>query len=448
MIPNDNFSARSASRFFVGHWNELTDEQHRLFITYVVHNYSGDIGGGDPAEFAERLWNDSADAANDGTVGDNDRLLELSQLTTFIGVTSLWQRRQVSNQVERVTHVNGDQPDDNFRLFGSLLAGGGQIIKQVFDHGIGGSGHGEYSVSRREQGVWGQPNGQFSMTPDLLRFDSDVDYRCLLSAGHNTKENSDIMAFDGGTPHLRRHIERYGPVPIRMESIDGIVRKNERSVLAYERADELFAEFRSRFESELTLASVVNDLFSREAPGIIKNSGFFESWGLDPKLVHELDDAQVMAIFVQLMDFYYLHALSEMNFKDVSSGETIQAVTTERSMVRAEINSSKFLRTLTNPEATDDASVQINNKEDLETLLRETASVSDALRRNLLATGLHSELYRQNVERLETQLTDSFRMDTTRGPDSPTLVLERGIYVLFMVEEEGRLRISNLGIGS
>ena len=74
MIPNDNFSAaRSTSRFFVGHWNELTDEQHRLFITYVVHNYSGDIGGGDPAEFAERLWNDSADAANAGTVAGRHR---------------------------------------------------------------------------------------------------------------------------------------------------------------------------------------------------------------------------------------------------------------------------------------------------------------------------------------------------------------------------------------
>src|SRR5205807_1032244 len=143
---------------------------------------------------------------------------------------------------------------------------------QVFDHSIFGSGHGEYSVSRREQGVWGQPNGQFSMTPDLLRYDSDVDYRRLLSPGHNTKENSDIMAFDGDTAHLTRHIKRYGPVPIKMEPLDDIMRNSESSGLNYERANELFDEFRARFESELTLGSVVDDLFSTKALLVIKDS--------------------------------------------------------------------------------------------------------------------------------------------------------------------------------
>ena len=286
------------------------------------------------------------------------------------------------------------------------------------------------------------------MTTDLMRFDSDVDYRRLLSAGHNTKENSDIMAFDGDTPHLRRHIERYGPVPIRMERFDDIMRTTESNASTYEEANELFEEFRARFESELTLASVVNDLFSRDTQRFIKQSGLFESWGLDSKLVLELDDAQVIVLFVQLMDFYYLHALSEMNFKDLSSGRTIQPVSIERSLVETEIRNSKFLRTLTNPDATDDASVQINNQGDLEILIRETTNVSNALRRNILATGLHSELYRENVDGLDAQMTNSFRVDTTSWPDRTIFVLQRGIYVLLMCEEEGRLRILNLGIGS
>ena len=447
-MSNANFSARAESRFIVGSWDELTAEQQRLFITYVVHNYSDEIEGEDPAEFAEKLWNDSVDAANGEHVGDNDRILELSQLTTFIGVTSLWQKRQVSNQIVLVTHINGDQPKNNFRLFGNLAAGGGQIIKQVFDHSIFGSGHGEYSVSRREQGLWGQPNGQFSMTPDLLRFDSDVDYRRLLSPGHNTKENSDIMAFDGDTPHLTRHINRYGPVPIKMERFDDIVRKDESRALNYERVNDLFNEFRARFESELTLVSVVNDLFAREAFSTIKDSGFFESWGLEHNLVLELDDDEVAAAFIQLMDFYYLNALSEMNFKDLSTGRTIRRVSPERSEVQREIENSKYLRLLMNPDATDDRSPRINNKLELDTLLRETARASDALRQNILATGLDSELYRQNVERLDAQKISPFRAIPTRGPYKAGIILERGIYVVLMIEEEGELRISNLGIGN
>jgi len=39
--------------------------------------------------------------------------------------------------------------------------------------------------------MWGQPNGQFSLTKDWRRFDSDVDYRRLFNPAHNTKDNSD-----------------------------------------------------------------------------------------------------------------------------------------------------------------------------------------------------------------------------------------------------------------
>jgi len=447
-MPSATSLRRSESRFIIGHWNDLIAEQRRLFIAYVIHNYSGDIGGGDPAKFAEKLWNDSVDEANSGGVVDNDRLLELSQLTTFIGVTSLWEKRQVSDQVVLVTNINGDQPKNNFRIFGTLASGGGEVIKEVFDHSIFGSDHGEYSVSRREQGLWGQPNGQFSMTPDLLRYDSDVDYRRLLSPGHNTKENSDIMAFDGGTPHLTRHIKRYGPVPIKMERFDDIMKRNESSVLSYERANQLFDEFRGRFESELCLASVVNDLFSGEALQHIKETGFFAAWGLNPKLVLQLDDDQLTELFIQLMDFYYLYAISEMNVKDLSSGETILPASPEWSTVQTEIKNTKYLRTLIDPDATDDQSVEINDKWELDAFIQETIKVTDPLRQNLRATAWDTELYRQNLEQIDAQRPNPFRMDRAYRLGRTTFVLERGIYVLLMIEEDGTLRILNLGIGN
>ena len=103
------------------------------------------------------------------------------------------------------------------------------------------------------------------------------------------------------------------------------------------------------------------------------------------------------------------------------------------------------MRTVTNPDATDDQSVEINNKRELEELIRETTKVSDALRQHLLATGLNSELYRQNLERLSAQNpTNPFRVDRMYGPGKTTFVFERGIYVLLMIEEDDRLRVLNL----
>jgi hypothetical protein len=143
-----------APRFTVGPWDRLTAQQQRIFITYVRANFGGEAGA-DPAAFATRLWNDSVGVANSGGTPGSDRLLNLSRLTTFIGVTSMWEKRNVIDQVTVVTNINGDQPSSNFRLFGGLAPTGGEKVKKEFDHSIAGSGHNEFSVSRREQGLLG-----------------------------------------------------------------------------------------------------------------------------------------------------------------------------------------------------------------------------------------------------------------------------------------------------
>jgi hypothetical protein len=114
-----------------------------------------------------------------------------------------------------ITSINGDQKEHNFRIYAELKgADSYKQIYQVFDWKIGGSGHEPYTISRREQGPNGQPNGQVSLTQDRLRIDTDVDYRKLLNVkGHNTPENSDIRADDGDTSHYRLHTKRYGPIP-------------------------------------------------------------------------------------------------------------------------------------------------------------------------------------------------------------------------------------------
>jgi hypothetical protein len=81
-------------KFTVGTWDTLTSAQRRIFITYVRANFGGEVGA-DPGAFTARLWNDSVSTANSSTTPASDRLLNLSRLTTFVGVTSMWEKRNV-----------------------------------------------------------------------------------------------------------------------------------------------------------------------------------------------------------------------------------------------------------------------------------------------------------------------------------------------------------------
>jgi hypothetical protein len=442
--------ALTAPRFTVGDWDALTAEQHRIFITFAKANYASEIGAGDPALFSKQLWNDSALAANTGA-GGGARLLDQSRLTTFIGVTSLWAKTGVSDQVTLVTDINGDQPDRNFRLFGELKPGGGEVVKKAFTFNIAGSGHSEYSVSRREQGLLGQPNGQFSMTPDLMRFDGDVDYRRLLSPGHNTKENSDIRAFDGNTAHLERHVKRYGPVPIIMQTFrdvavpPGMKEEEYRLALA---AGDLFV---SRFESRLTLEGIFEEMFAPDAIEVIKESGFFEAAGLDKKLVAGSSRAALEAFYKALMDFYYLNALREMNTKNISTGRTISAPPGFDAELDAALRASTYLRALADPLATDGGEPRIKTGEQLEEFAGELRAVSAIIRRQLRAIGLYSELHLENLTRVEEQQRSPSPVERRAAPRvgrGPVLVVERGIYIIFFEESSGALKISNLGVGN
>ena len=175
----------------VGDWSKLTEDQQRLFISYVQNNYADRLGDWTPEAFARNVWNASATSAN-SQGSDSPQsgtsyfpFLQQSQLTTFVGVTSMLEHQQVIGEVTSVTTINGNTPEHEFRIFGELKNNASiKKIEKAFDNGgLIGSGtnfltpaHGEYSISRREQGPNGQPNGQVSRIPNMLKVDIDVDY--------------------------------------------------------------------------------------------------------------------------------------------------------------------------------------------------------------------------------------------------------------------------------
>ena len=202
----------------IGDYSQLTEEQKRLFRSFVEENYADQIGDMTVNDFAERLWNESALVANieggeASFVGSNH--LTQSQMVTFLGVTNMLAHLGVIGEVASISKINGDIKEHEFRIIGNLWNNTTSVdaIKKAFKKEIPGSGHGDYSDSRRQHGAFSQPNGQANRIPNGTGVDFDVDYRALYRLGaHNTRENSDMRADDGGTSHYRRNIESYGRI--------------------------------------------------------------------------------------------------------------------------------------------------------------------------------------------------------------------------------------------
>lgn len=452
-----------APKFTVGTWDTLTAAQRRIFITYVRANFEGEVGA-DPGAFAASLWNDSVSTANSSTTPASDRLLNLGRLTTYVGVTSMWEKRKVIDLVTVVNIINGDQQNANFRLFGELAANSEEQIKKRFDQTILGSGHGEYSISRREQGLLGQPNGQFSLSKDWRRFDSDVDYRRLLNPAHNTKDNSDIRAFDGSKSHLQRHIGRYGSVPISVQDvqlgppsaetlfISSDVQVEPAPALAtISQANSAASAFVERFKTTLTLDGLFEEMFAAGAINYIKRSGFFAAMGLTDELVSSLPDPQLIRLYKRLMDFYYLRSLFEMRREFlgvIALGERTEEQPAE---VQGMLSSAPQLRVLVNEDAMDVS--KLYTPAELEELIVAFEQAASAYRERLISGEGRSELYRANVRSINAQRQHPYHVDTLEpeagGEAAPIAIytVEQGIFVVQMIKEVADMKIINLGIG-
>jgi RHS repeat-associated protein len=220
----------------VGTWDRLTSEQQRLFTSYYVHAFGGGqehatscvkgpcYDSPTDEEMAATYWNASVVAANNGDSPPSAGLTQ-DQLTTFIGVTSMWEYKHVSDKIRVVTDIVKDTGGDGFRLLGTFAPGGGEYIRDHPDewHKTSLGGKGKYKYSYRERSNSEAPNGQFAITENFQDFNSDVDYHppnWKNLGAHPKHENSDIRQNHGGVfydhYHFRDHVNRYGHVAIEI----------------------------------------------------------------------------------------------------------------------------------------------------------------------------------------------------------------------------------------
>ena len=185
-------------------FDSLTQMQQRLFTGYfkATHN--------DASESAADFWNRSAESANNETT--NDQLLSQSQLATYIGVTSMWEHSGTIDLVESVDEIRDLSDHDGHRIIGTFVTGvgAGEYINSNWKSG--GISKSIFKIGKREP-IWGHVKGQFTMTSDLKRFNSDVDYHPpKFFWFHGKRENSDIRRTGGLHRHLESHIIKYGGI--------------------------------------------------------------------------------------------------------------------------------------------------------------------------------------------------------------------------------------------
>lgn len=224
----------------VGNWNQLTAEQQRLFTTYFESQFQDILqrpfmmcGELNTTELAGAYWDASVSAANANRTDAGSfmgrSLLDQSQLTTFLGVTGMWEKTGVIGKIASVTEIRGAVKPDGFSLRGRFRQGGGAYILKNWND-IPGKVNDPYTTSRRHRGYYDEPNGQFKLTAgsDPSEFQSDVDYNSLFvkvgffptpkpNAAHTEEVNG--MSYNSDI-RFRNYLERhtgkngYGAVPI------------------------------------------------------------------------------------------------------------------------------------------------------------------------------------------------------------------------------------------
>ncbi|MGH9424943.1 MAG: RHS repeat-associated core domain-containing protein, partial [Terriglobia bacterium] len=118
----------------VGTWDDLSEEQQRLFVTYVQNEYADEIYC-DAVTFAANLWEASASAANGEAISiqETNRLLDQSQLTTFAAVTHMLESKGLIGEIASVTAINGEKQQSDFAIQGELKnAESAAKIEKVF----------------------------------------------------------------------------------------------------------------------------------------------------------------------------------------------------------------------------------------------------------------------------------------------------------------------------
>lgn len=184
-------------------FDKLTQKQQNLFTGYFKNRFPESTDNK-----ASEFWNQSAQSINQGM--SDEKLLSQSQLATFIGITSMWEHSGTIDLVKSVDEIRDLSDHDGYRLIGTFHPGGGEFINQNWNKG--GISKSEYKIGRREP-IDGSIRGQFTMTGDLKRFNSDVDYHPpKFFWFHGKRENSDIRRTGGFHRHLESHVKKYGDI--------------------------------------------------------------------------------------------------------------------------------------------------------------------------------------------------------------------------------------------
>jgi len=172
---------------------------------------------------------------------------------------------------------------------------------------------------------------------------------------------------------------------------------------------------------------------------------FFGRIGINENLIRRTDDATLERLYVALMNVHYLGAAYFASLGPPTDGR-MPSIPADVKLV---LKDSRFASNRDDLE--DDDRIVVNNEQELQEYIELQNCVADRLRRHLSPAVFYTQAYKSSIAFRDAKRTkevivlegcESFGITNT-----PIYVIQRDLFVMHWVKENGRMRLLNVAIG-
>jgi hypothetical protein len=215
-----------------------------------------------------------------------------------------------------------------------------------------------------------------------------------------------------------------------------------RSQPAVRRAEAAANRFIKRFRETLDFGLVFDEMFVSDAVQRLRNAGFFRGINISERLVQNLDEAALERTYKAFMNYYYLKAAYDLGVGKEEGAPP---------EVAAALRASKFHNLLSDEGSGD--SPTITTRHELEEYVADLNNIAALYRQQLPQNVFDSATYKTSLKAINKDKHSQVRVrngyeDFGIKEGTKVYTLEQDIFIFFLVEENGELKVLTLGMGN
>lgn len=226
--------------------------------------------------------------------------------------------------------------------------------------------------------------------------------------------------------------------------------ENESNRNDLKRVNESADRFIEKFHETLDFGIAFDEVGVSDPGPMLRKTKFFENFQINGSLVNSLSDSELKRLYKVIMSAYYVGDVYNRSVEQQDGCQADDGVKLPPD-VEALLNQSRFAY-LQNDASTSQRPL-INTARDLEEYVALSINLTGLLRNHLPKDVFNTSLYKRNVANLNKQRGAKITVrdgDRDFGIPKGSNVYEttRDLFTMFLVEENGEMKVLTFGIGN